>query len=237
MDGSLLEIRSWIECSIVKRLNRFVVEVYVSGGITRAYINNTGRLKEYMARNRRAFCLLKEGGKTSYRLFAVEDQGFAALIDTQLQMRAFEAALSRNMISWFTGCRVIKRNPRLGDSVLDYLVECGGRRVFVEVKSAVLRGDHIYAMYPDCPTLRGRRHIKELINHVIGGGYAAIVFIAALPGVKAFKPYREGDPVIEELLGEAIRRGVIIKALSMYFDPHRSTINLDNPDLPVVCPL
>ncbi len=223
------------ECVIVKRLNRFVVEIEVAGITYRAYINNTGRLLEYMVRGRRAYCLeRKRPGKTSYRLFAVEDMGAGALIDTRMQMDSFEKLVHENMIPWLRGCRVKRGSPRLGSSVLDYLLECGGRLLYVEIKSAVMRGDTIYAMYPDCPTLRGRRHIRELTRHANKGGWAAIVFIAGLPGVKAFKPYGEGDPEIPGLLWEAARAGVMIKSINIYYVPRESAIILANPDLPVI---
>ncbi|WP_436317652.1 DNA/RNA nuclease SfsA [Thermococcus aggregans] len=42
-----------------------------------------------------------------------------------------------------------------------------------------------------------------------------IVFIGALPRVRRFKPYAQGDPKIAELLKEAKRKGVEIKGISI----------------------
>lgn len=222
-------------CDIIGRLNRFVVKV--SWGSrdreSYAYINNTGRLHDYIARDRIGYCIQKHSGRIPYRLFAVADGEYAALIDTFFQMKAFEYSVSEGYIPWLRECRIVKRNPRLNKSVLDYLMLCRNNRVYVEVKSAVLRGDSIYAMYPDRPSIRGRRHIRDLIKLVEEGGIAEIVFIAGLPGVKAFKPYSEGDPVIHSLLKEAIAKGVIVKAISLFYDPSANYIVLDNPDLPV----
>jgi len=79
-----------------------------------------------------------------------------ALIDNQLQMKAFEKSLEANLIPWLLGCHILKRNAKLGASRIDYLLDCNGKKVYLEVKSAVLReGD--YAMYPDCPSDRGRK--------------------------------------------------------------------------------
>ncbi len=231
----IMRINNWVPCRIIKRMNRFVVKINVSGTEKLAYINNTGRLLEYMVPGRKAYCIpWKKPGKTTHRLFAVEDYGAAALIDTRLQMDSFEKLVSDKDIPWLKNCVLEKRNPRLGGSVLDYLLNCGGRLLYVEIKSAVLRGDEVYAMYPDCPTLRGRRHIKELTKHAEKRGFGAVVFIAALPGVKAFKPYMEGDPEIPKLLKIAAEKGVLVKAISIYFNPETSMIILVNPDLPVV---
>ncbi len=234
MGVKVLEVKGVLECEVVARLNRFVVLVSVGGRRYRAYINNTGRLEEYLVRGRRAYCLENPPGRrTRYRLFAVSDAWSAALIDTQMQMRAFERAAAMGAISWLQGCRVVRRNVRLGSSLIDYLLSCPEGDLYLETKSAVLRGEKRYAMYPDCPTARGRRHIKELIEHVPRGGLGGVVFIAALPEVDAFKPYREGDPEIPVLLREALRVGVIVKAIAMHFEPAESAVYLDDPDLRV----
>jgi len=223
-----------LECRILRRVNRFVVEVIAAGTVARAFINNTGRLSEYLAPGRRGFCLRNPPGRrTEYRLFAVEDSGLAALIDTQMQMKAFEEALERGLIPWLRECRVAKRNVRLGDSLIDYLLECRGCTMYLEVKSAVLRGDSRYAMYPDCPTERGRRHIRALIEHARAGGCAALLFIAALPHVETFRAYAQGDPEIPLLIRDAAGSGVLVKALAMHYDPVSSTVCLDNADLRV----
>jgi len=91
-------------------------------------------------------------------------------------------------------------------------------------------------MYPDCPTVRGRRHIKELIQHVSAGGRGAIVFIAALPNIQAFKPDPHGDPEIPTLLSKAQAAGVLVKAINIHYDPPTSAIYLDDPDLKVELP-
>ncbi|MEM2372419.1 MAG: DNA/RNA nuclease SfsA [Thermofilaceae archaeon] len=227
----LIELPEPIKCKILERRNRFVVEVLVKEEHALAHITNTGRLTDYLIHGRIGYCLPKYEGVTKFKLIAVEDRGKAALIDTGFQMQAFEKALNRKLIPW-AACRIITRAPKLSSSRLDYLLKCGSYRMFVEVKSAVLR-DGFYAMYPDCPTMRGRRHLSEISEYVKKGGKALIVFIAALPDVKAFKPYEKGDPEIPLLLAKAAEAGVTVKAVSMHYEPSTSCIFLDNPDLPV----
>jgi sugar fermentation stimulation protein A len=231
----LLDIPDYVECAIRRRLNRFVVEVDISGRTEHAHINNTGRLLEFLVEGRKAACLPTRGGKTAYRLFAIHEKAGWALIDTQFQMRAFEQAVEQRRIPWLSGWRLQRRNPRLGESVLDYLFvnEKGSGELYVEVKSAVLR-DGPYAMYPDCPTLRGQRHVRTLIEHVRRGQRGAICFMAAFKGAAAFRPYTSGDPVVAALLKEARGQGVAIHAVAMHFDGRG--IRLDNPDLSVKIP-
>lgn len=231
----LEEVHGVVECEIVRRINRFLVEVLIDGSLTLAYINNTGRLLEFMARGGKAYCLKTCGGKTRYRLFAVDvEDNMAAIIDTRIQMRLFENAVNGGLIYWLGNCRIVKRNCKLGKSLIDYLVEQNGRFAYLEVKSAVLRDDRGYAMYPDCPTPRGRRHMMEMIEYVKKGGLGIIVFIAALPYVNAFKPNPMGDAEIPKLLLKAYEAGCILKAISMHYDGCSSSSYLDSPDIPVL---
>jgi sugar fermentation stimulation protein A len=215
-------------------LNRFVVEVRYRGRKKLAHINNTGRLHELIVKGGVAACLSSHG-KTDYRLFAVKESEGWALIDTQLQMRAFEKAVEAGSIPWLRQWHLVRRNPRLGESVLDYLFtdERGTVDFYLEAKSAVLR-KATYAMYPDCPTLRGQRHIRTLSEYALQGGKAAVCFIAALEGVSAFRPNIDGDPVVASLLKEAFRAQVEIRAISLCFE--EQGIRLSKPDLPVMIP-
>lgn len=229
----LIQIPDIIPVRIVERLNRFVVLVKAKGKVGRAHINNTGRLDEFMVAGLRAYVIpARSAGKTDFRLFAVQDGDSGALFDTQFQMRAFEKALDGRHLNWAEGCRMVRRNPRLGESVMDYLLEREGMEIYVEVKSAVLRqGNH--ATYPDCPTLRGQRHIRELTQHSKAGGQSIILFIGALPHVEGFMPYSTGDPEIAPLLIEARKAGVSIRALGLQFNVRSGIIELTDPDLPV----
>lgn len=63
-------------CIILERLNRLVVKIEINGTYHPAHINNTGRLTEFMVKGRKAFCFrTHRGGKTDFRLFAIEEGG------------------------------------------------------------------------------------------------------------------------------------------------------------------
>jgi sugar fermentation stimulation protein A len=209
-------------CRFIKRINRFVALVEVEGEIRKALITNTGRLKEFMVPGRNAFCMPKEGGKTDFVLVAFEDlDGKGAVIDTRIQARAFERAVELGLLPWLEGCSIKRKEVKVGSSRLDYLFQCPDGEVYAEMKSAVLREgkEGEYAMYPDCPSVRGQKHIKELIELSRSGKKTLIFFVGAMPGVRKFRPYEPGDPEIPKLLKEARRAGVDIRAFSISLLP------------------
>ncbi len=57
-----------VECTFIKRLNRFVGLIEINGEVKKALITNTGRLEEFMMKGRKGFCIPKQGGKTEFIL-------------------------------------------------------------------------------------------------------------------------------------------------------------------------
>ncbi|GBD34813.1 Sugar fermentation stimulation protein A [bacterium HR35] len=125
--------------------------------------------------------------------------------------------------------KVLKRNFRINNSLIDYLIEYKKKKYVLEVKSAVMKKG-IYAMYPDCPSIRGQKHIKELINHK----NSIILFIAGMKNIKAFKLNKDADQKIYELLKIAKQKGVKVKAIQIYFDLKRKEVILQDDDLKVL---
>ncbi len=120
----------------------------------------------------------------------------------------------------------------LGESRIDYLLACGEERCYLEVKSAVLRSDRT-AMYPDCPSRRGRRHVAELVAHAEQGGRATLLFVAALPGVSAVTPNRAADETLAGLIADADAAGVSIRAIGLCYLPGEGSIALFDGEMSV----
>ena len=246
---NILKITSFVPCKIVKRLNRFVVNVKVKDKVIKAYLNNTGRLEQFLVKDKEAYLLplgitlhqvsnslrsvcgsLRSPRKTKFRLsFVKEDKRSASIIDTNLQMKCFEIAVKKNLISWLKGGKILKRNVKLNNSLIDYLIEYKDKKYYLEVKSAVMK-ENIFAMYPDCPSLRGQKHIKDLLTKPKN---SIILFIAGIKNIKAFKPNKNADEKIYELLKIAKKQGIKIKAVQMYLDLKSKSIVLENDDLRV----
>ncbi|HDM66956.1 MAG TPA: DNA/RNA nuclease SfsA, partial [Thermoplasmatales archaeon] len=156
----LLHIEEAYPCTIVERINRFTVLIKHDNKYHTAWINNTGRLEEYIRKGIEGFCIPNKG-KNKYRLFAVkpnlDNNGYAAVIDTLLQMKSFERCIEEKLLPYFQECWIEKRNPQLYNSYVDYLLRCNNKNIYVEIKSAALQKEN-HAMYPDCPSTRGQRH-------------------------------------------------------------------------------
>lgn len=226
----ILKLNDLIRCRLISRLNRFTVQVVVNGESCPAHLTNTGRLEDYIVGGRNGLCIKIGGPKLRYRLIAVEDLSGYAILDIITQSKVFEQLITYGVIPWLANCSIRRRNFRLANEVIDYLLNCDGELRLVELKSAVLRVSN-YASYPDCPTARGRRQIKALADHA-SEFKSYVIFIASTPGVVGFKPNCLGDPKILEVMKYASEKDVIFKAINIYLDDEY-WITLMNDDLPV----
>ena len=68
------------------------------------------------------------------------------------------------------------------------------------------------ALFPDAPTLRGRRHLQSLLEAKKAGYEAAVVFVAQREDAKKFSPNDETDPEFGRILREVQRQGVGVYA-------------------------
>ncbi|MEB3755369.1 MAG: DNA/RNA nuclease SfsA, partial [Desulfurococcales archaeon] len=159
----LLRVNQVFSCIVAKKINRFVVEALSPGG-NRILVHNTntGRLEDILFHGSKIYCAPRSRpGKTTHYIIGSSVYG-GSLINTQIQERSFMVAVEKHLIPWLMDCKISKYQPRIGDSRFDLELDCNNENLILELKSAVLKGKHGEAMYPDCPTIRGRRHIYEL---------------------------------------------------------------------------
>jgi sugar fermentation stimulation protein A len=226
----LLKIENYEKGIIIERLNRFVVKGKIKNKPVLAHLNNTERLEDFLKKGKVGLFLPIEN-KLKFRLSMIkESKNIYSIIDTQLQMKCFEIALEKGYISWLKGSKILKRNFRINNSLIDYLIEHKNKKYLLEIKSAVMKYKN-FAMYPDCPSVRGQKHIKELIDNYRN---SIILFIAGMKNISAFSPNKNADPKIYELLKIAKEKGVKIKTTQIYFDEKRKSVILENDDLPVI---
>lgn len=107
------------------------------------------------------------------------------------------------------GWRWNKREVQFLNSRFDFFIE-KDEGIFAEVKCATYEEDEI-AKFPDAPTVRGKKHIDELI--LANNNYkAAIIIISFMDYVKSFTPNYKIDKEFGEKLIKAFSMGVIVKA-------------------------
>lgn len=194
------------------RPNRFIAEVEVDGKLEIAHVPNTGRCRELLVED--AVVWLKPSDnpnrKTKFSLHFVENMGvLVSLFSQQANSIVFDA-IKNGQIKELSGYSVHQREKSVDNSRIDiYLEKQNGESCFVEVKGVTLIvGDE--ARFPDAPTERGAKHLKELIKLKKDGNRCAVFFLIQHPAGNFFRPNWDNDPKFSQTLNEAYGEGVEI---------------------------
>ncbi|MBR3139655.1 MAG: DNA/RNA nuclease SfsA [Methanobrevibacter sp.] len=194
------------------RPNRFIAEVEVDGNLEIAHVPNTGRCKELLVEN--AIVWLKPSDnpnrKTKFSLHFVENKGVLVSLYSQQANSIVYDAVVDGKIKELSGYDYHQREKSVDNSRIDiYLENSNGDSCFVEVKGVTLIIDG-EARFPDAPTERGAKHLKELIKLKKEGNRCCVFFLIQHPAGEFFRPNWENDPIFSQTLNEAYAEGVEI---------------------------
>ncbi len=199
-----------------RRLNRFVTDVRQANRIVRCHVANTGRMKELLVPGRRVIIrkALNPSRKTGWDLIiAYNCKGIPVLLDATAANRLIAGAIEQGGLEAFKGYTRVKQEVAFGNSRFDIGLAGEKNTCLIEVK-CVTCVEGGYAKFPDAPTERGTRHVKELIKAKSLGYRTAIVFVAQREDASAFTPHGDMDPRFASVLAEAEREGVEILAFN-----------------------
>lgn len=203
------------EAVLLARLNRFSALVEREGRREAAYLPNSGRMEELLVAGRRVFLWerMSPQRRTRYDLAMVALDSLLVSVDARMPTEILYEALQSGALPPFKSYSSVQREVRFGDSRLDFLLEGGSQRCLLEAKSVTLvrQGK---ALFPDAPTLRGRRHLSDLIQAKRQGWEAAIAFVIQREDASAVAPNDATDAQFGVLLRQAREEGVAIYAYS-----------------------
>jgi len=203
------------EAKFISRPNRFIATVEKDGEELTVHVKNTGRCRELLTKNAKVYIQKSENEtrKTKYDLVMVKKGDRIINMDSQAPNTLFREWIERGNL--FSEISLIRPESRYKNSRIDFYIEADGKRIFAEVKGVTLEEDGI-VRFPDAPTQRGVRHIKELIDAKACGYEAYIVFIIQMNNVHHFEPNYKTHREFGEVLAEAESRGVNILAIDCH---------------------
>lgn len=207
---------SHIKGTFISRPNRFIGEVEINGQIENVHVPNTGRCKELLIKGVTVFLIPSNNPnrKTKYTLHFVLNRGELVSIYSQEANSIVYDAIVNNKIKELSTYSFYKKEKTIDNSRIDIYLSNKKRdslenECFIEVKGVTLVKKDV-ALFPDAPTERGTKHLKELIKLKKEGYRACVFFLIQHPIAKSFKPNWENDPIFSKTLNEAYNEGVEI---------------------------
>lgn len=207
------------------RPNRFIAHILIDGQDTVCHVKNTGRCKELLTPGAAVWCEKTNNPtrKTQYDLIAVQKGDRLINMDSQAPNKA--------AYEWLKGgglgeLKNLRTETTYGNSRFDFSFEKDGKRCFLEVKGVTLENDGICA-FPDAPTQRGAKHLKELTALAKEGFGAYVLFVIQMTDVVYLHPNDKTDPAFGNALRDAAAAGVQILAMDCCVAP--DTMTIQNP--------
>ena len=188
------------EAVFKERPNRFIAYVETMYGREICHVKNTGRCKELLQPDAVVYVQRNDNParKTKLDLIGVKKNQYLINMDSQAPNMAVKEWLKAGNL--FSENAKIYPEKKYGDSRFDFYIEDGDRRAFMEVKGVTLENEGVCA-FPDAPTERGVKHIRELIKCMEEGYEAYILFVIQMSPVKYLKP----NDVTHQAFGDALR--------------------------------
>jgi sugar fermentation stimulation protein A len=224
-----------IKGSFIKRLNRFEGIVEIEGKEELVHIPNTGRCRELFVMGAGVLLEIRESKtrKTPYELIMVYKGERLISMDSQAPNRIVEEAVRAGLTKEIGDYEYVKREVFYHSSRFDLFLkktEQSGKEdsCYIEVKGVTLEVDGT-AMFPDAPTERGARHVKELADARKEGYRAVIVFLIQMGNVKQFIPNALMDPEFAEALATAHQIGVEVLAYNCRVGENEIVLNESIP--------
>ena len=233
-----MQYQNIVEGKFLDRPNRFIAHVEIAGKVETVHVKNTGRCKELLLPGVKVYLEKSgnPNRKTAYDLVAVEKADLGLVnIDSQAPnqvvlewLRAFsfeklkpeyvfrdsrvdfyiERAMELPETFW--EYRKIEENiqENIQESIQENIQVQGNiRKYLLEVKGCTLERNGI-GYFPDAPTERGVKHLRELTKAVQEGYIAILAFVIAMPKVSVVYPNVETHKAFGEALEEAKQAGV-----------------------------
>lgn len=199
-----MRYKNTIHGRFLDRPNRFVAHVEIDGVTETVHVKNTGRCRELLLPGADVVLEIADNPnrKTKYDLISVWKEGLGWVnIDSQTPNKVALEWLKSQEFDY------IKPEYKYGNSRIDFYMEKGGEKYLMEVKGCTLEIDGV-GYFPDAPTERGVKHLRELAVAAGEGYRAAAAFVIQMNGIREVRPNMATHPEFGVALEEAQAAGV-----------------------------
>ena len=201
-----MQYRKIIEGKFIDRPNRFIAQGERKGVRETVHVKNTGRCRELLLPGAPVRLEVSDNPKrkTAYDLVMVykEDLGWVNM-DSQAPNKVVQEWLETQ------GYDEVKPEYTYGDSRIDFYMRKGEQEYLMEVKGCTLEVDGI-GYFPDAPTTRGVKHLRELAKASSLGYRCFIAFVIQMEGITEVRPNVTTQPEFGKALEEAKAAGVSV---------------------------
>ena len=219
-----------ISGEFIKRYKRFFVDVKINSNIVTTHCPNTGSMFGLLKKGNKVFINKSDNPnrKLKYTLQIVKDKKTNVGINTHLTNKIVFEGLNQGLIKNFVNFDSIHQEVKFGlNTRFDFLVTKKSKRSFIEVKNVTLSRQKGIAEFPDAVTLRGLKHLKELLKAKNQGFEIYLLYIIQRDDCKKFKLAKDIDPEYCEFLEKAVKKKLKLLCYDCKFSSKGIKLNRD----------
>ena len=217
-----------ISGQFIKRYKRFFVDVRVKDKIITAHCPNTGSMHGLLKEGNKVWLTKSDNPnrKLKYTLQIIEDNKSKVGVNTHLTNKIVLHALKNNLIKEFDKSIQIKPETKFGlKTRFDFLVTKNRYKAFIEVKNVTLSRVKGLAEFPDAITVRGLKHINELIDASKKGYKIFILYLIQRDDCKLFSIAKDIDINYSNSLSKAVKKKLNILCYDCKFSSKGIKLN------------
>ncbi|GKT07493.1 DNA/RNA nuclease SfsA [Desulforhabdus sp. TSK] len=193
----------------LRREKRFLVEVRAGCETFWVHTNNSGSMMGLLKVGAEVLISPAEraGRRLAFTLELVRVQGFWVGVNTLVPNRLLRAAWQAGLMPETAGYDTFKSEAKYGRSRIDGFFNGPSGPLWVENKNVTLVEDGV-AYFPDAVTIRGQKHLQELMALARQGQRTACFYVIQRPDADCFAPADFIDPAFTDLFLQAQEAGV-----------------------------
>lgn len=202
------------KATLIKRYKRFLADVILENGEeTTIHVANTGAMTGCATAGDIVWYSTSNNKKRKYPYsweLTEKSNGDIICVNTHKANDFVEVALKNNQVKELVGYSALKREVKYGleNSKIDILLSYTNKPDhYIEIKSATLIEDG-QGYFPDTTTVRGQKHLNELMNMAANGYSSILIFAVMHTGIKSVLPAKHLDKKYAELFEQAKKNNV-----------------------------
>jgi sugar fermentation stimulation protein A len=192
-----------------RREKRFLVEVQDGHEKLWVHCNNSGSMLGLLRPG--ATVLIspaqRQGRRLPYTLELVNHDSIWVGVNTLTPNRFLYLAWEAGILPEVLGYEDFRKEARCGESRLDAFLNGSRGNLWIETKNVTLVEDDV-GYFPDAATVRGQKHLRELIHLVRRGNRAACFYLVQRADAQCFGPADFIDPEFADLFWDGLNEGV-----------------------------
>ncbi len=213
---------------LIKRYKRFFVDIKINNQIITAHCPNTGSMSGLLSEGNKVWISKSDNPnrKLKYTLEIIEIGKSKVGVNTHSSNKIVHHALKNNLINELKDFSEIKPETKFGTNTrFDFLVFKEKYKAFIEVKNVTLSRKKEIAEFPDAITVRGLKHINELVKAGKKNYKIFILYLIQRNDCTSFTIAKDIDPAYASALAKAVKKKLNILCYDCKFSSKGIKLN------------